>query len=209
MNKREQLEPFNMESSTKSQATFDTIRFSFLELMGEMSYKKIGIGDITDRASIARQTFYTYFRSKDELLMSFMDEGFDEYFEEIQPLLLDVAQAEKVIEMLYQRFADHFVIFKMVLSSDVDHLIYKRFRQYVNRAIGNVLRRLEVKVSDPKLVEFIVDHAVGSHFHMIKHWVLEDMPYTPKQMAVLYTSLHSISGNRDALSKVLAMGSKK
>jgi AcrR family transcriptional regulator len=198
-----------METSTKSQATFDTIRHSFLELMNEMAYKKIGIGDITDRASIARQTFYTYFRSKDELLMSFMDEGFDQYFEEIQPMLLDLAQAEKVCEMLYQRFADHFPIMKMILSSDVDHLIYKRFRQYVNRTIGNVLRRLDVKVSDPKLVEFIVDHVVGSHFHMMKHWVLEEMPYTPKQMAILYTSLHSVNSNRDALSKVLAMGSKK
>lgn len=198
-----------MEPSSKSQATFDTIRSSFLELMTEMPYKKIGIGDITDRASIARQTFYTYFRSKDELLMSFMDEGFDAYFEEIQPMLLDLKQAEKVIEMLYQRFADHFTILKMVLSSDVDHLVYKRFRQYVNRTIGNVLRRLEVRVSDPKLVEFIVDHAVGSHFHMIKHWVLEDMPYTPKQMAALYTSLHSVSGNRDILAKVLAMGTPK
>ena len=46
-----------MEPSSKSQATFDTIRSSFLELMMEMPYKKIGIGDITDRASIARQTF--------------------------------------------------------------------------------------------------------------------------------------------------------
>lgn len=198
-----------MEPSTKSQATFDTIRFSFLALMAEMHYKKIGIGDITDRASIARQTFYTYFRSKDELLMSFMDEGFDEYFEEIQPMLLDLKQVEAVIEMLYQRFADHFDIFKMILSSEVDHLIYKRFRQYVNRTLGNVLRRLEVRVSDPKIVEFIVDHAVGSHFHMIKHWVLEDMPYTPKEMAALYTSLHSFNNNRDVLAKVLAMGVKK
>jgi len=198
-----------MEPSSKSQATFDTIRSSFLELMMEMPYKKIGIGDITDRASIARQTFYTYFRSKDELLMSFMDEGFDEYFEQIQPMLLDLKQIETVIEMLYQRFADHFDIFKMVLSSDVDHLVYKRFRQYVNRTLGNVLRRLEVRVSDPKIVEFIVDHAVGSHFHMIKHWVLEDMPYTPKEMAILYTSLHSINSNRDVLSKVLTMSSRK
>lgn len=189
-----------MEPSSKSQATFDTIRSSFLELMNEHPYKKIGIGDITDRASIARQTFYTYFRSKDELLMSFMDEGFEHYFDEIQPMIIDIQQAEKVIEMLYQRWADNYKIMRMILEAGVDDLIYKRFRQYVNRALGNVLRRLEVKVNDPKLVEFIVDHTVGSHFHMIKHWMMEEMPYTPKEMAVLYTSLHSFSRNRDTLA---------
>ena len=137
-----------MEPSSKSQATFDTIRSSFLELMREKPYKKIGIGDITDRASIARQTFYTYFRSKDELLMSYMDEGFEEFFEEIQPMIIDIHQAEQIIEMLYQRWADHYKIMRMVLESDVDDLIYNRFRQYVNRALGNVLRRLDVKVKD-------------------------------------------------------------
>ncbi len=197
-----------MEHSSKSQATFDTIRASFLALMLDMPYKKIGIGDITDKASIARQTFYTYFRSKDELLMSFMDEGFDEYFEEIQPLLLDLRQAETVIEMLYQRWADNYQILRMILDSDVDHLIYKRFRQYVNRTLGNVLRRLDVRVSDPKIIEFIVDHVVGSHFHMIKHWMLEEMPYTPREMAVLHTSLHSFNNRKDVLASILSMGVK-
>jgi AcrR family transcriptional regulator len=173
--------------------TLDTIRSCFLDLMKEMPYKKIGISDITNRASIARQTFYTYFKSKDELLMSFMDEGFDDYFESVQPMLVDFSQGKQVIEMLYQRVADNHEIFRMILDANVDHLIYRRFRQYVNRTLGNVLRRNKIPVKDPKILEFVVDHSVGSTFHMIKHWMLEDMPYTPKQMAALSVSLHSFN----------------
>ena len=198
-----------MEPSSKSLATFDTIRNSFLQLMAEKPYKKIGIGDITDKASIARQTFYTYFRSKDELLMSFMDEGFEHYFENVQPLIIDINQGEKVIEMLYQRFADNYEIMRMILDAGVDDLIYRRFRQYVNRTMGNVLRRMEIQVNDPKIVEFIVDYAVGSHFHMIKHWLMEEMPYSPKEMARLYSSLHSISRKSDILMMLSSLEKRK
>ena len=191
-----------MEMSSKSQMTLDTIRSSFLELMEEKPYAKIGISDITDKANIARQTFYTYFQSKDELLMSFMDDKFDDFFEKIQPLLTDALQTQKVAEMLYQQWYDHYDILLMVLKSDVDHLIFKRFRQYVNRVLGNALRRNGIVVPDPKLIEFVVDHIVGSHFHVIKHWMLDGMPYSPKEMAHLHLSLHSI--NHPATVEILS-----
>src|SRR5690606_36307983 len=103
------------------------------------------------------------------------------------------------------RWADNFDIMRMILDAGVDDLIFRRFRQYVNRTMGNVLRRREIKVSDPKLIEFIVDHAVGSHFHMIKHWMMEEMPYTPREMAKLYTSLHSFNSRADTMAMLASL----
>lgn len=190
-----------MEMSSKSQVTLDTIRGSFLALAADKPYNKIGISDITDRANIARQTFYTYFKSKDELLMSFMDDGFDEYFEKIQPLIVDPTKTDVVAEMMYQQWQDHYDILMMVIRADVDHLIYKRFRQYVNRTLGNVLRRNAIEVKDPKMIEFVVDHIVGSSFYVIKHWMEDGMPYTPREMARFHVSLHSL--NHPATIKLL------
>ena len=47
-------------------------------------------------------------------------------------------------------------------------------------------------VSDPKRVEFILDYMVGAYFGVIKHWMIDDMPYSPQEMATFHTSLHSV-----------------
>ena len=60
---------------------------ALLELLAEQPYSQIQVAEITQRAGIARPTFYLHYRSKDELLLSYLDEIFAQFYAEIEPHL--------------------------------------------------------------------------------------------------------------------------
>lgn len=57
-----------------------------LDLLDEVGYGRITVRDLTDRADVARSTFYSHFDSKEDLLFS----GFDAWLESLS----DVVDAE-------------------------------------------------------------------------------------------------------------------
>ena len=56
---------------------------AMVELMGEKRWVEISVGDIVDRADVARSTFYKHFSSKEDVLLASM-----------QPMLCILAQRE-------------------------------------------------------------------------------------------------------------------
>jgi AcrR family transcriptional regulator len=52
------------------QKTERSLRNALHSLIGEKPYERISVTEILDRANVGRSTFYTHFRSKDELLMN-------------------------------------------------------------------------------------------------------------------------------------------
>ncbi len=70
----------------RAQATRNRLLESALELFKERGYDNVSVDDITSRAGTAKGTFYTYFRTKSDIVI----EEFrlvDDYYEEIEPRL--------------------------------------------------------------------------------------------------------------------------
>jgi AcrR family transcriptional regulator len=57
---------------------------TLLELIGENDYADISVTELTERADIARQTFYRNYSSMDDILLSRMDEIRDEYMVKVR-----------------------------------------------------------------------------------------------------------------------------
>ena len=61
---------------------------AMLALLGEQPFARLTVAQICLRADVARPTFYLHFSGKEEALLSFMDEVFEQFFAEVELRLL-------------------------------------------------------------------------------------------------------------------------
>ena len=61
--------------------TRQAFRKALLELLEEKPFEKISVTDLTNRADIARITFYKHYKSKEGLLLSIIKGFFENFFE--------------------------------------------------------------------------------------------------------------------------------
>ena len=73
-----------MKQDKRTKRTRAWLLETLLELVGEKDYSEISITELTEKADVARQTFYRNYSSKDEILLSRLDEIRDEYLLKVQ-----------------------------------------------------------------------------------------------------------------------------
>ena len=74
----------------------DALMSALATLCQAEPYEKISVGDIAKEAGIARQTFYAYAPSKDELLLSIIDDVFEEFFEKVSPVIINMDEIYRI-----------------------------------------------------------------------------------------------------------------
>ncbi len=76
-----------MKKDKRSKRTRAWLLETLLELIEKKDYSEISITELTEKADIARQTFYRNYNSMDDILLSKMDEILDEYLKRVQKSL--------------------------------------------------------------------------------------------------------------------------
>ena len=76
----------NKKGNRQITRTRDAILGAYLELLHESPSKKIKITAICERANISRPTFYNHFQTKEEILLTYLDQIIDEMFIEYREL---------------------------------------------------------------------------------------------------------------------------
>lgn len=113
---------------------------SFLELLQEQAFETITVQDISDKADVARVTFYRHYHDKDDLLKDFLKQ----FFKELEPLLLSPFDfledevghvAQKNLSTLYQHVATKKQLFKAVLLSSISAPVRKQWRETIVKQV--------------------------------------------------------------------------
>lgn len=73
-----------MSQDKRSKRTRAWLLETLLELIERKDYSEITITELTEKADIARQTFYRNYTSMDDILLNKMDEILDEYLIKVQ-----------------------------------------------------------------------------------------------------------------------------
>ncbi|HXW82729.1 MAG TPA: helix-turn-helix domain-containing protein, partial [Acidimicrobiales bacterium] len=96
------------EGDRRVRRTERALREAFVSLVLERGYDKVSVEDITERADVARATFYAHFASKEELLTVV----FNQLVDDLMPRLTlkvgpwDVART-RMVEESFRHAADH------------------------------------------------------------------------------------------------------
>lgn len=153
---------------------------ALLALMKEMDYKNIGVKDLTDKADIARPTFYRNYESIDDILIEEMDHRFDEYFRVIK---VDVLAGNflSASEKLFKIWKKNRVLFMAMQKANINHKILDRFDEYALRikkiASGN--KELSTKSL------FAIHFFAGGAYMVLNNWLENNMETPTTELSEL------------------------
>jgi AcrR family transcriptional regulator len=175
---------------------------ALVKLTEETPYKKIKIQDITQTAQLARQTFYLHYKSKDAVLVDYIDGVFDNFYQEIEAHIIASPEPGEIIAWhLFNQWQQHAEFAKLIIAADVEHLVIKSFRNYITRVMGLYIRNHSMPLNDPEALGFIVDYLAGASWMVLQRWVSSDFKYPLEKLAKLYSEL-----SRPGLLSVIQRG---
>ncbi len=164
---------------------------ALLELVQEKPYEQISIQDITDRADLNRATFYLHYSSKETLLADSLEEYFDALTEQITTTLMDkpIWENPEADALVFAHVAEHADLYRVLLGENGMGYVINRIIDYIAKFSELQLRAGLGTVAPQAPIEIMARHVAGSLYALITWWLMNDMPYTPLQMAEMTTRL--------------------
>lgn len=164
---------------------------ALLELVREKKFEQITIQDITDRADLNRATFYLHYGSKEELLADSLEAYFDELVQQISTKTMNkpIWENPEADEMVFSHVAEHADLYRVLLGENGLGYVINRVIDYIAQYSELQLRMGLGTAVTQAPIEIMARHVAGSLYAIITWWLMNDMPYTPLQMAEMTTRL--------------------
>lgn len=163
---------------------------AMLALLGEQPFARLTVAQICLRADVARPTFYLHFSGKEEALLSFMDEVFEQFFAEIEPQL---PQAElnttAICLQLFEQWHRHRQLLRALLDAGLESTMQQRFRHYGARLVGRYLSQRQLSVQEPALMPYLIDSIAATALAFLMRWLREDLAQSVVELAACYESI--------------------
>ncbi|MBH2031792.1 MAG: TetR/AcrR family transcriptional regulator [Pseudomonas sp.] len=163
---------------------------AMLALLGEQPFARLTVAQICLRADVARPTFYLHFSGKEEALLSFMDEVFEQFFAEIEPQL---PQAElnttAICLQLFEQWHRHRQLLRALLDAGLESTMQQRFRHYGARLVGRYLSQRQLRVQEPALMPYLIDSIAATALAFLMRWLREDLTQSVVELAACYESI--------------------
>ncbi len=163
-----------------------------MALIVEKGYDAISVQDITDRANVARPTFYLHYNDKEELLLTSVQEIYDELAQRHSPVSYqDVSKQEFINEAIddsdFQHIADHVHFYEAMLSSKGTPRFIPSILEYLTHLMRHeVLHPLLKGDEIPRLPKgFIASLLAGAEVGVVNWWLKEKPNYSPQEMAAM------------------------
>ncbi len=159
-------------------------------LMKEKPFQDIQITEITVRAQVSRPTFYLHFRSKEELLLSYVDTIFEEFrAATAAELARGKNDPRKFCVMLFEYWERYADSLERVINADVQDVLLDRLRQYVAIVMADLAPFYGRDVADPQTRAFVIDYVAGGAYMLLTGWIIQKIPCTAEKMGNLFYEL--------------------
>ncbi|WP_028549119.1 TetR/AcrR family transcriptional regulator [Paenibacillus sp. UNC451MF] len=190
------------------QRTLQLIRDAVISLMDEQGFDRTTVRDITARAMINRATFYLHYEDKYDLLKKIIDGMLHELKQTMAlPVSFSAEQfnmnAETPPESFVRQFehlAANALFYKVMLGPNGAPGFAGRMEQVIQEALferQTLAQPNEQQLSLPR--ELIIRYATSAHIGLMKHWLENNMPYSPHYMATQLKRLHLLGPTRLSL----------
>jgi AcrR family transcriptional regulator len=176
------------------QRTRELLSEALMALILEKGYDGLTIQEIADRANVSRATFYLHYKDKEDLLFSSMQAVYDDLVRDLAETL--PPKAETPPEVWYDardfvHVAEHFDFYRVMFSERGVWSFITRVQDYlVNTYLTTLLQPLHGSAT-PVPLKALAHYHAAAQIGLIRWWVLNDMPYTPDQMAQMAYHLFS------------------
>ena len=160
MNKKQEANKFVRECITTA----------LIQLMNKKSIAEISITEITERAGVARVSFYRNFESKENVIEEHLIILIKEWGEGF--ITLD--DISKLSDSLIRHFYKHKDFYLILYKQNLSNMIYENLRS-----------ACEVDKSNINLERYGKSMLAGMLFGWLDEWMRQGMPETPDEIALL------------------------
>jgi AcrR family transcriptional regulator len=168
-----------------------------LELLQKQRLENIQIKEITDLADVSRPAFYLHFESKEELLLSHINDLFAQLQEMLfaempksQPVTL-----EGLVMTSFQLWGKEAKAWRVIWQVENKDLLLIRLRQLMTTLMAAFAAQPGSPVTPhPALNEYVVDFVTGGVYMLLRRWAEEGMKTPVEQVGRLAYQLVARAG---------------
>lgn len=186
MSKETSINPDRRVRRTRSM-----LRAALIELILDRGFDAITVQDITDRANLARATFYLHYSDKEDLLSHCLNEVYAELERRITQANSQVFEdgSTSLACVLFQHAVENTKLYHIILHGHGQGLILHRIRSCLAERITNQLGALLARREGPALPEVMAHHLTGALLGLLAWWLDRGQPHTPGEMAHLFRQI--------------------
>jgi AcrR family transcriptional regulator len=163
------------------------IEDAFVQLLLERGYDRVTVEDITDRADLARATFYAHYPNKEAVLFSV----FNRLTEDLVRRLADQPQNvvhRDTIQAAYKQAAEMPDLYRACLSDGRTRQAHvSALSQYAEQNFGDRLKALNRQPRVP--VPVMARAFVGAHVAILEAWLAGELDGDVEQLASIALDL--------------------
>ncbi|MBY9079515.1 TetR/AcrR family transcriptional regulator [Paenibacillus sp. CGMCC 1.18879] len=148
-------------------------------LLDAMAYEDIKITHITDKAGVARQTFYRNYESKDDIIIKYLDDMFRELQAKVQKKHNKSQKA--VYILLFQLFLEHKEALIKIKNAGLDYLLFNQLWSYNQFFFKNAFKK-ETSTNSELFNEFLIKYQMGGTTSIMIEWIKMDMSLSPEKI---------------------------
>lgn len=160
---------------------------ALLALMDEKPYQSIGISDITDKAGVARSSFYRNFESKDDIIIQYMDDI-------LRAVILKITENSQkgeadILTIIFRTFLEYETFLKKLSRNNIEHL-FTSFADKFEEQFLDMYK--DMLTSEENLVfQYSVRFQIGGMIRMTMPWMKNGMALPPEKIAALLSEFIS------------------
>lgn len=181
--------------------TREQLKDCTLELLLEKSYADLTVQDITDRADLARGTFYVHFKDKEDITWSLLRESIDELTDEVMLKYQDEPYLRRKYltwKRVFEYARQHQNMLRVMLGDRGHPAFTQRIQDYLSVYIQQGIDAgiYQTNLPTPVPASYAAQFVTGALVRMML-WSLgeEGMTYTPAQLGQLFYEIL----NREAM----------
>lgn len=157
---------------------------ALLSLMETTPYAKIAVKDICAKADLSRQTFYNFFKSKDDIIRYCIHQCYIEMMEKLnsKPAIL----LSDITEQLTETFQNNIKLMNLILSHGLDHLLEFELASIIQ----TFAEQMNPETSDHPS-KYGTAFLTGAIAHTIIFWFKDTDPIPAMQLSELLSDILS------------------
>lgn len=158
------------------------LKESLLSLMEQKPAAKIPVSELCRHAEINRNTFYTHYRSVEDLLSEIEKDLYDQIKEAVDHSW-NHGSVALLLEDLFAIFLANQDFCKVLFQKNYDHFLQKMFEMFYEQAVTDwkILGQHE----DRERLDMLYAFLSGSWLAVIRSWVLGEIKESPHELALL------------------------
>jgi AcrR family transcriptional regulator len=159
---------------------------ALIELMKEKPYEEISIKELAEESCVARQTFYRNFNNKEDVLLYYIDEIFDDYFADVKEKLHTQDSIRDLSMRLLEIWKENKKIFLALQKAGLIHMTLERFSQYA------LMLQKHLDDSTGKKSEqltYAAHFIAGGTYMVLSKWFQENMKVPVDEMGNLFNEI--------------------